>query len=177
VQLQQIPNRIQLDSADRPARWLPRLSQYAPGTASTASIQCSMDSSETAETPLGIKNLLDSTAEFMRRAGQLEKIPTFDNSNLTKLRRDLLAEEYAEYKNAESKADQIEIVDSLLDIIVVAWGTLLTYVGEDKAKAAAAEVARSNLDKVRVDPIKRADGKILKPSDWRAPDIRKVLQA
>lgn len=118
-------------------------------------------------------NLLDGTAEFMRLGGQLIE-PEFSPlyaEKVRQLRRTLLAEEYSEYRLGELANDPVEIVDGLLDVIVIAWGTLLAYVGEDKAKAAAAEVTRSNLDKF-VDGVKRRDdGKILKPEGWRAPDI------
>lgn len=120
-------------------------------------------------------NLLDATEEFMCKAGQLDAQPTFCDLDLRKLRQDLLAEEYREYRNADTYGDLVETVDGLLDIIVVAWGTLLAYVGPEKAKAAAAEVVRSNLDKVRGDIVRRGDGKILKPAGWRPPDIAGAL--
>lgn len=119
-------------------------------------------------------NLLDGVAEFMRLSEQSGN-PTFNDPDLRALRRDLLAEEYAEYTTAENNDDLIEVVDALLDIIVIAWGTLIAYVGEDKAKAAAAEVTRSNLDKVTGQIRRREDGKILKPEGWEPPNIRKVL--
>lgn len=120
-------------------------------------------------------NLLDGTTEFMERAGQLDDGPTFPETNWSapqrQLRRSLLREEFGEYFIAEAKNDLVEVVDGLLDVIVIAWGTLLDYVGEDKAKAAAAEVVRSNLDKVAGEIKRRDDGKILKPAGWRPPDI------
>jgi predicted HAD superfamily Cof-like phosphohydrolase len=121
-------------------------------------------------------NLLDGTAEFMRLAGQLDE-PRFDEycSDLRTLRRKLLAEEYHEYSVAEFDGDLVETVDGLLDIMVIAWGSLLAYVGEEKAKAAAAEVVRSNLDKVTGEIRRSPDGKIQKPEGWRAPDIAGVL--
>lgn len=97
---------------------------------------------------------------------------------LRTLRRELLREEYREYRDGEIVSDIIEITDGLLDIIVVAWGTLLAYVGEDRALAAAAEVARSNLSKVdgTLGPIvRRDDGKLLKPEGWTSPDIKGAL--
>jgi predicted HAD superfamily Cof-like phosphohydrolase len=116
-------------------------------------------------------NLLDGTTEFMERAGQLDADPNYGDAKLRELRRHLLEEEYREYRQAETYSNLVETVDGLLDVIVIAWGTLLSYVGEDKAKAAAAEVVRSNLDKVRGDIRRRPDGKILKPEGWTPPDI------
>jgi predicted HAD superfamily Cof-like phosphohydrolase len=123
-------------------------------------------------------NLLDGTAEFMRHAKQPEDqwktwLSDPQMADLRTLRTDLLCEEHLEYLDAEYDGDLVEIVDGLLDVIVIAWGTLITYIGEDRAKAAAAEVVRSNLDKVIGEglPIFRADGKVLKPEGWTAPDI------
>lgn len=98
---------------------------------------------------------------------------------LRSLRKDLLREEVKEYFDAEDGNDLIEVVDGLLDIIVIAWGTLLSYVGEDRARLAAHEVARSNLSKVdgSLGPIvRRTDGKVLKPEGWTGPDILGALQ-
>lgn len=122
---------------------------------------------------MSVLNLLDGTAEFMRQAGQLDETgfsPLFAEKTRA-LRRALLAEEVKEYRDAELGNDLVEVVDGLLDVIVIAWGSLLAYVGERKAKAAAAEVVRSNLDKFNHGVIKNDAGKILKPEGWIAPDI------
>lgn len=111
-------------------------------------------------------------------------------TDLRKLRIKLLAEEFKEYLDGEAATvedgetilwdDQNlpEVVDGLLDIIVIAWGSLLAYVGEDKAIAAANEVVRSNLSKVdgTLGPIvRREDGKLMKPEGWTGPNIEGVL--
>lgn len=97
---------------------------------------------------------------------------------LRELRQRLLREEFLEYLQGEDDGDIIQIVDGCLDVIVIAWGTLLAYVGEEKANKAAAEVVRSNLSKVdgSLGPIKRrVDGKLLKPSGWLPPNIEEAL--
>lgn len=125
-------------------------------------------------------NLLDGTEQFMRLARQLDE-PEFTehhNVGIRRLRRLLLAEEYTEYCDAEFADDLVETVDGLLDIIVIAWGTLLAYIGPDKAKSAAAEVVRSNLSKVdgSLGPVQfREDGKVIKPDGWIPPDIEGVI--
>lgn len=127
-------------------------------------------------------NLLDATQKFMEEGQQLNTVvfPETYEDPLRQLRRVLLDEEYySEYLAAESDNNLVEIVDGLLDIIVIAWGTLLTYVGPDKAKACAAEVAWSNLSKVIGPglPIFREDGKIMKPPGWVGPNIAAILEA
>lgn len=120
-------------------------------------------------------NILDGTTEFMRLSGQNTEGGEYGWQSVRELRWRLMNEEYNEYVRAEQADDLVETVDGLLDIIVIAWGSLLSYVGEEKAKAAAYEVVRSNLDKVRGGVKRRADGKILKPEGWVGPDITGVL--
>lgn len=122
-----------------------------------------------------LPNLLDGTTEFMRCARQLDDLPEFgdQNSALRVLRRTLLIEEFTEWQEGEYDDDLVKTVDGLLDVIVIAWGSLLAYVGQGKAEAAAAEVVRSNLAKVIGPglPHFREDGKVIKPPGWTPPDI------
>lgn len=127
-------------------------------------------------------NLLDGTRLFMQLAGHLEEhcdLSETDWSNDERvLRITMLKEEFREYLDAEMANDPVEILDGLLDIIVIAWGTALKYYGDIKAHAGASEVVRSNLSKVdgSLGPIqRREDGKILKPEGWTPPDITGVL--
>lgn len=64
-------------------------------------------------------------------------------------------------------------------MIVIAWGTLLTYVGEQCAIEVLREVWMSNLSKVDGslgEIVRREDGKLLKPEGWTPPDIAGVLR-
>lgn len=123
-------------------------------------------------------NLLDGTTRFMELAGQITA-PEFEDTNIRELREVLMEEEINEYQLAECKDDKVEVLDGLMDIIVIAWGTAITYFGETATKAAAEEVVCSNLSKVNGElgeTQKREDGKILKPPGWTPPDIKGVLQ-
>lgn len=121
-------------------------------------------------------NLLDGTQKFMELAGQNTAGGGFEDRAVRSLRIELLTEELGELLSAEATDNLVEAVDGLLDVIVVAYGTLLTYVGASKAKWAAAEVTRSNLDKVKGGVKRREDGKILKPAGWKAPDIANAIK-
>jgi hypothetical protein len=128
-------------------------------------------------------DLLSGTEIFMKEARQLEKsefpvMPGGSIAPLRDLRRTLLAEEYHEYDRGEDDENLVEVVDGLLDVIVIAWGSLLAYVGPDIAKACAAEVVRSNLSKVIGPglPIFREDGKVTKPENWESPKIDEILR-
>lgn len=68
----------------------------------------------------------------------------------------------------------VEIADALADIIVVTTGTALAH-GIDLAPILDM-VDASNLDKFRGDAHMRGDGKWIKPSDWKAPDIKAELE-
>lgn len=92
------------------------------------------------------------------------------------LRINLLREEYHEYLEGEFNNDRDEIADGLIDIIVIAVGTLLSY--GYPVEELWNEVFRSNMNKA--DPvtgklIRRNDGKVLKHKNWVAPDIKGII--
>lgn len=119
-------------------------------------------------------NILDATEQFCRAAGQLEKTGMHVDvcHDVRALRQELLREEYREYRVfGEEENDPVQTADGLLDIIVVAWGTLLVYFGPELAKKMAQSVADSNLSKILEDGtvLKREDGKVLKPEGRYIP--------
>lgn len=93
------------------------------------------------------------------------------------LRIDLIQEEKDELLWGATRGDLVAIADSLADLIYVCIGMALEYgIPLDKVWD---EVQRSNMAKVDRETGKvryRADGKILKPDGWQAPDIRGVLE-
>jgi predicted HAD superfamily Cof-like phosphohydrolase len=97
------------------------------------------------------------------------------DETLRELRVHLLEEEVAEFRDATAQADLIGIADAIGDILYVAYGAAVTY-GID-ADAVMAEVHRSNMSKLGPDgrPIRRADGKVLKSSEYQPPNIQAVL--
>lgn len=123
--------------------------------------------------PPAYSDLLISTTMFMIRAGQLNEVGDFNDE----ARHRWLEEEWQEYVIARAGEDEIEIIDGLLDIIVIAWGTLVQRYGEEWARVFAHEVSRSNLDKVGPGMTMRPDGKVQKPDDWVGPRIKEALAA
>jgi len=79
--------------------------------------------------------------------------------------------------------DFTEMIDAFHDIAVIAYGGALETAGSDATKAAAAEVTRSNLDKVNgkhgptVWAGEPMNSKVKKPAGWVGPDIAGVLKA
>ena len=141
-----------------------------------------LDKVETLLSEPTIPSLFQGTLELMVAGGQLNEIcfPPRYGDPARAFRRELLESEYREYvDDGEELNDPVEVADGLLDIIVVAWGSLLSYFGPDKARAMADEVTRSNLDKIngKHGPIiKRGDGKILKPEGWVGPQLRNIIE-
>jgi predicted HAD superfamily Cof-like phosphohydrolase len=88
----------------------------------------------------------------------------------------LIEEEVGELRVAVANSDDVETFDAILDIIVVCIGYGLSR-GWPMVEGWQ-EVMRSNLAKIDVDGFvkRRADGKILKPEGWTAPDLNRVLR-
>lgn len=84
----------------------------------------------------------------------------------------LITEEYDELQEAIARADEVEQLDALIDILVVTLGALRA--GGFHGEAAWKEVMSTNFAKI--DPetgkvLRREDGKILKPDGWIPPNL------
>ena len=103
-----------------------------------------------------------------------DQTPSIDNYAMYL---DLITEETGELKDAIIASDQVEQLDALVDILVVTIGAIRAagWNGE----AAWNEVMKTNFAKI--DPttgkvIKRADGKVLKPEGWKAPELAQFVK-
>jgi predicted HAD superfamily Cof-like phosphohydrolase len=88
----------------------------------------------------------------------------------------LIKEEGEELVVALEECDVVEELDAIIDLLVVIIGYGLSR-GFPMVEAWD-EVLRSN--RAKIDPVagtvlRRADGKILKPAGWTAPDIARVI--
>lgn len=89
-----------------------------------------------------------------------------------KFRAEFLKEELTELDNAIYHADSEEVVDALIDLCVVAIGTLDSF--QVDAHKAWDEVLKANMNKEvgvkegRPNPLGLPD--LTKPEDWEAPD-------
>lgn len=98
----------------------------------------------------------------------------FRGEDLTAARLDfrvqLLEEETHEVREAVVNRDAAEVVDGLIDVVVIALGTL-ELAGVD-VETAWRRVMSANMQKQRGQkPGRASDGwDLTKPSDWRAPD-------
>lgn len=122
-----------------------------------------------------MSNMYQDVKEFQTAVGQhVGQAPEFPNGPERALRMKLLEEEFNEYQQGEYKNDLENIAKELADIVYIVCGTAVSYgIPLDKVFDA---VHASNMAKL-IDgkPIRRDDGKILKPEGWTPPDIKKVL--
>ena len=108
--------------------------------------------------------------KFMRACDQ-----SVDKENVEqyKLYLDLIDEEVQELKDSTTPVDDL---DALVDILVVTIGAIHSM-GAD-AEGAWREVMATNfakIDRVTGRVRKRDDGKVLKPTGWTAPDLKKYV--
>jgi predicted HAD superfamily Cof-like phosphohydrolase len=142
--------------------------------------------------------------KFMRLAGQdVLSAPTLPTRDVRMLRARLILEEALETVEAlgfmpvidpdgtmmtqvvtikgiellevPDTANLVKIADGCADVFVVTMGTL-SACGMD-AEPIVRAVDESNLAKFTGDAHRREDGKWVKPSDWKAPDIAGLLDA
>jgi len=93
------------------------------------------------------------------------------------LYRNLIAEEFNEFIQANNKNDEVEKLDACMDMIWVILG--FCYMKGYDVQGAWNEVARSNLAKINPETgkvIKRQDGKVLKPEGWTPPQLEQFVK-
>lgn len=98
------------------------------------------------------------------------------NDQQFKMYCDLITEEYDELGVAIANKDPVETLDALVDILVVTIGAI-NSMGAD-GEGAWREVMATNfakIDRVTGRVRKREDGKVLKPTGWTAPDLKKYV--
>jgi len=89
----------------------------------------------------------------------------------------LINEEYDELLDAVLAQDKVEQLDALVDILVVTMGAIRAA-GWD-GEAAWKEVMDTNFAKIDANTgkvRKRADGKVLKPEGWSAPELAQFVK-
>jgi|TARA_B100000902_G_scaffold349634_1_gene358345 predicted HAD superfamily Cof-like phosphohydrolase len=114
--------------------------------------------------------------DFMESMDQEVRIkPSFPDEDVQKLRLDLIEEELDELQYGIDNKDMVEIADALTDLLYVVYGAGHAF-GIDLDDCFH-EVHRSNMSKLGPDfkPIKREDGKVMKPSTYSPPNLKAVL--
>lgn len=89
----------------------------------------------------------------------------------------LIGEETGELADAIASDDPVETLDALIDILVVTIGAIHSM-GAD-AEGAWGEVMKTNFAKINKNTgkvVKREDGKVLKPDNWKPPVLAPFLK-
>ena len=120
----------------------------------------------------------DRVREFMETFGQeVFTKPEFPDANIMALRYELIKEELEELAVAiyNNEGTLIDVADALSDLLYVVYGAGHAF-GIDLDKCFE-EVHNSNMSKLDENgkPIYREDGKILKGSNFREPDLKGIL--
>lgn len=121
-------------------------------------------------------NVFNAVKDFHRAFDQpVNNKPFLPGKEERELRIRLIAEEFKEYTDAEEANDIVEVADALADMIYIICGTAASY--GIPLEAVFEEVHNSNMAKLGPNgkPIKREDGKIIKPEGWQPPDVVGVL--
>lgn len=120
-----------------------------------------------------MSNCFSDQKKFMIACGQT--VSTMNDAQF-KMYLKLIEEEVGELAEAINKGDKVETLDALIDIIVVTVGAIhsMNVDGEGAWK----EVMGSNFAKIdrQTGMVNlREDGKVLKPLDWKKPELEKYI--
>ena len=114
--------------------------------------------------------------DFMEAMGQdVNVVPSWPDEDTQSHRVDLIEEELDELHYAMDNKDMGEIADALGDLLYVVYGAGHAF-GIDLDECFK-EIHASNMSKLGPDgkPIKREDGKVLKPDTFFPPDLKTIL--
>ena len=120
-----------------------------------------------------VTNPFKDQSKFMRACDQ-----TVGDYNLDQFTMyvNLITEEVTELGQALADANDVEVLDALIDILVVTIGAAHSM-GAD-VEGAWKEVMSTNFAKIGEDGKvrKREDGKVLKPLGWKPPELAPFLK-
>lgn len=113
--------------------------------------------------------------------GDAPDIPTVPSGKTLELRKTLIREEYEEVtealdalaKNRDDPTALAHLMHELADLLYVTYGAMVTC-GVD-ADAVFAEIHRANM--MKASGPRRADGKVLKPPNFKPADVAAVIAA
>jgi predicted HAD superfamily Cof-like phosphohydrolase len=119
----------------------------------------------------------EMVTEFHRAfALPIRHTPQLGDASETALRAALIREECREAREALHQGDLVGVAQELADVVYVAYGTAIQF-GID-LDAVISAVHAANMSKLGEDgqPVRRADGKILKGAGFQPADVAAVLR-
>ena len=118
-------------------------------------------------------SMRDDVFEFIAEIGQVDGYTgrVEGTHDVVGIYKNLIDEEYKEFVEAPNDANKL---NEAMDLVWVVLGYCITR-GWD-TQGAWDELTRANMSKLQADPVtgvlkRRADGKILKPDNWKPGDF------
>lgn len=125
-----------------------------------------------------IKEGVEMVSRFMIACDQEVKLkPSNVDDKVSSLRYNLMSEENKEYFIACLQDNKVEILDALIDMAYVLFGTVAAHGMTDEFIKGFTLVHENNMTKVQSDGkvLKNPDGKILKPTGYTPVNLKELL--
>ena len=125
-----------------------------------------------------IKDAIKMVSEFMVACDQEVKSGASNVEDKTSsLRYHLMSEENREYLVACLQNNKVEILDALIDMAYVLFGTVASHGMTDEFMKGFSLVHRNNMTKIQKNGkvLKNQEGKILKPDGYVSVDLSSLL--
>jgi hypothetical protein len=125
-----------------------------------------------------IKDAIKMVSEFMVACDQEVKSGASNVEDKTSsLRYHLMSEENLEYFISCLQDNKVEILDALVDMAYVLFGTVASHGMTDEFVKGFKLVHENNMTKIQEDGkvLKNPDGKILKPDGYVPVDLKSLL--
>lgn len=125
-----------------------------------------------------IRDAIKKVSEFMEASGQEVKTGACNVEDKTSsLRYNLMSEENREYLVACLQENKVEILDALIDMAYILFGTVASHGMTEEFIKGFDLVHDNNMTKIQSNGkvLKNADGKILKPEGYKPVDLSSLL--
>lgn len=125
-----------------------------------------------------IKNAIEKVSEFMEACSQEVKNRASNVEDKTaSLRYNLMSEENREYFVACLQDNKVEILDALIDMAYILFGTVASHGMTEEFIKGFELVHQNNMTKVQEDGkvLKNPEGKVLKPTGYTPVNLKSLL--
>ncbi len=125
-----------------------------------------------------LKNAIEKVSEFMEACGQEVKTRASNVEDSTSsLRYNLMSEENREYLVACLQNNKVEILDALIDMSYILFGTIASHGMTEEFIKGFDLVHENNMTKVQSNGmvLKNPEGKILKPEGYKPVDLSSLI--
>jgi predicted HAD superfamily Cof-like phosphohydrolase len=125
-----------------------------------------------------IKGAIEMVSRFMTACDQEVKLkPSNVDDKVSSLRYNLMSEENKEYFIACLQDNKVEILDAMIDMAYVLFGTVAAHGMTEEFIKGFTLVHENNMTKVQSDGkvLKNPDGKILKPIGYTSVNLKSLI--